>query len=53
MIGSVYHKEINQDNGDSEGFPYTEDEECELGEFFEGCEKYRDDIHGYISMWEK
>ncbi len=53
MVCPVDHKEVDEYDRDSEGFADTEDEECEFGEFFEGREKYGDDIHGHISVWEK
>lgn len=53
MVCPVDHKEVDEYDRYSEGFADTEDEECEFGEFFEGREKYGDDIHGHISMWKK
>lgn len=41
---STNDEDVEQNNRHSERFPDTEDEECELREFFEKCEKEYDAI---------
>lgn len=50
----INENEINNNDRHSETFSDTEDEECELCEFFEKCEKEYNNIAGNISLtkWE-